>query len=272
VIMRRFIVAASLWVWAGSAMAVPLTLFGVPLQNATRTTLTPVLEKAGLPSIPNGPQQWSDAYRINGQMPQLQGASMFSVEYDRHNRFALAEYKFPSFNDTRQVQNIIAMVEYKYGQPSSITGDINHGPVIARWKEDSGMEVKVWRGWPTTTTYMDLENVAIVNTMRAEGLIGMHGSLPGLMDAAPISENKEWQPPSPVEQVAPKNIQTFPELFEWGVIAFFAVPAVGMVIFGHFLARVTRIPPFKVAARVLFARISQFIRRPGWFLKGGKGR
>ena len=133
-IRMRFIVAISLWAWLGSAMAAPLLLFGVPLQDATRTTLTPALEKAGLPPIPNGPQQWFDTYRINGQMPQLQGASMFSVEYDRHNRFALAEYKFPSFGDARQVQNIITMVTYKYGQPSSITGEINHGPVIARWK------------------------------------------------------------------------------------------------------------------------------------------
>ena len=134
------------------------------------------------------------------------------------------------------------------------------------------MEVKVWRGWPTTTTYMDLENVAIVNKMRAEGLTGMYGSLPGLMDAAPINENKEWQPPSPVEQIAQANNQTVPTLLVWGVIAFFLVPAVGMVIFGHFLARVTRIPRFNVAARVFFARLAQFFRRPGWFLKGRQGR
>ncbi len=271
-IRMRFIVAISLWAWLGSAMAAPLLLFGVPLQDATRATLTPALEKAGLPPIPNGPQQWCDTYRINGQMPQLQGASKFSVKYDRHNRFALAEYKFPSFGDTRQVQDIIAMVTYKYGPPSSIIGEINHGPVVARWKEGGSMEIKVWRGWPITTTYMDLENVAIVKAMRAERLTGMHGSLPARMDTAPINENKEWEPPSPVEQIAQANNQTVPTLLVWGVIAFFLVPAVGMVIFGHFLARVTRIPRFNVAARVFFARLAQFFRRPGWFLKGRQGR
>ena len=134
------------------------------------------------------------------------------------------------------------------------------------------MEVKVWRGWPITTTYMDLENVAIVKAMRAERLTGMHGSLPARMDTAPISENKEWEPPSPVEQVAQANNQTVPTWLVWGIIVFFLVPAVGMVIFGHFLARVTRIPPFVVAARVFFARLVQFFRRPGWFLKGRQGR
>ncbi|MGR2913464.1 hypothetical protein [Acidithiobacillus ferrivorans] len=206
-------------------------------------------------------------------MPQLQGASKFLVEYDKHNRFAFAEYKFPSFNDTGQVHNIITMVEYKYGQPSSIIGDIKHGPVVARWKEDGGMEVKVWRGWPITTTYMDLENVAIVHAMRATALTGVHGSsLARMNDAGPISENKVWQPPSPVEEIAQTNNQTFPALLEWGVIAFFAVPALGMVIFGHFLSRVTRVPRFSIAARIFFAKINQFIRRPGWFLKGGNGR
>lgn len=265
--------AVSLWAWAGSALALPLTLFGVPLQNATRASLAPALQKAGLPPTPNGPQQWFDTYRINGQMPQLQGASKFLVEYDKHNRFAFAEYKFPSFNDTGQVQNIITMVGYKYGQPSSIIGDIKHGPVVARWKEGGGMEVKVWRGWPITTTYIDLENVAIVHAMRAAALTGMHGSSPARMnDAGPISENKVWQPPSPVEEIAQTNNQIFPALLEWGVIAFFAVPALGMVIFGHFLSRVTRVPRFSVAARIFFAKINQFIRRPGWFLKGGNER
>lgn len=271
--MNRFIVAVSLWVWAGSALAVPLTLFGVPLQNATRASLTPALQKAGLPCTLNGPQQWFDTYRINGQVPRLQGASKFSVEYDKDNRFAFAEYKFPSFNDTGQVQNIITMVGYKYGQPSSIIGDIKHGPITARWKEGGGMEVKVWRGWPVTTTYMDLENVAIVHAMRAAAFTDMRNPLPARMDNAdPINENKVWQPPSPVEEIAQTNNQTFPALLEWGVIAFFAVPALGMVIFGHFLSRVTRIPRFSVAARVFFAKVSQFIRQPGWFLKGGNGR
>lgn len=267
-IVGRFIVAVLLWIWAGGAMAVPLMLFGVPLQGATRATLTPALQKAGLPLIPNGPQQWFDTYRLNGQLPQLQGASMFSVKYTKHNRFAVAEYKFPSFNDTRQVQNIITMVEYKYGQPSSIVGDVEHGPVTARWKESGDMEIKVWRGWPVTTTYMDLENITNVARMLSETRAGR--LLPARTD---VNEQKEWQPPSLVEQATPSSNKTFPLLWEWGVIAFFCIPALAMVIFGHFIARVTRIPPnFKVAAHILFTRIGQFVRRPQWFLRGDKNR
>jgi hypothetical protein len=151
--------------FSGSVSAKTLALFGIPLTNANRSTLEPALQKAGLIPIQTGNRWWYDIYRVHGQMP---GASKLLVGYTEHNRFAIAQYVFPSFMDTEQVKKVIQMVQDKYGQPSQESGSIGLGSVTAVWNEGNGMEIRVTRGWPSTTTYLDLENVDNRSRMLAQ--------------------------------------------------------------------------------------------------------
>ncbi|MHB8252605.1 MAG: hypothetical protein ACYDEV_02620 [Acidiferrobacter sp.] len=195
---------------------------------------------------------------------------MLSVEYTRHNRFAVAQYTFPSFHNVRQVRDIITMVAYKYGKPSSLRGNLGHGPVTARWEEGGGTEIKVWRGWPSTSTYMALENIANVKRMRTEMPAFAHESDPAQGDISPIMGQKQWEPQSPSELVAPGVNKAIPMMREVAIVLLFSIPALFIVIFAHFFARVTRIPPtFKVAAYVFFAKIAQWFRKPAWKRRRG---
>ncbi len=147
------------------AMAKPLELFGAPLANATRSTLEPALQRAGLTPVQVGPKWWFDIYRVHGQLP---GASKLLVGYTEHGHFAMAQYVFPSFMNTQLVEKVIHMVTDQYGAPSRSSGNPGLGGVTAVWNEGNGMEIRVTRGWPSTTTYLTLENVANRQRMRAE--------------------------------------------------------------------------------------------------------
>lgn len=260
--------AALLCVWTATAAAASLQLFGVPLQTATKASLAPAFAKAGLPPITQGLERWFDTYRVNGQPQRLQGASMLTVDYTAHNRFAIAEYEFASFNNPHQIQQIITMVAYKYGRPTEISGDVARGPVIARWKEAHGTELKVWRGWPATSTYMDLEDVANLKRLRAQ----THGRPPGIQtlkaNNMPIAGARQWEPPAPSELVTPPASIVPPSL-TWEIALLFAVPALAVVVFAHYIARMTRVPrSFRVAMRVITGKILQAIRHPTWLWKG----
>lgn len=148
-----------------SAVAAPLKLFGIPLQGATRQTLEPALLHAGLTPIHVGPHWWYDSYHVHGQLP---GASKLLVGYTQNNRFAVAEYIFPSFMNTEQVSKVMHMVEDKYGAPARQSGNIALGGVSATWDERNGMIIRVSRGWPSTTTYLQIENVARHQKMQTE--------------------------------------------------------------------------------------------------------
>ena len=88
--------------------------------------------------------------------------------YTENSHFAMAEYTFPSSMNIGQVRHIIKMVSTKYGQPSSVNGDYRLGPVTAVWNVGDGMEVEVRRGWPNTTTYLDLIDVGARARMKRQ--------------------------------------------------------------------------------------------------------
>ena len=164
--MRKLVFVLSFW-WVGAAGAAtaPLSLFGVPLEHATRAKVEVAMDKAGLTPVQVGKKFWYDIYRVRGQLP---GASQLIVGYTKNNRFAMARYVFPSFMDTGQVTKIIHMVEDKYGPPSSRTGMAGLGVVTATWREPGGMEIRVVRGWPATTTTLSLLNPAMDARMKAQ--------------------------------------------------------------------------------------------------------
>jgi len=250
---------------AAQATRAPLVFYGVSLKTATRTSLNAALKRTGLPVVTKGPEDWFDTYRMNGQVRGLQGASMLAVRFTKDDRFAIAQYTFPSFEDIHEVQDIMGMVRYKYGEPTVIEGDIHHGPVVARWKEPGGTEIKVWRGWPSTTTYMDFENVGNFKRMLAEmpAALRKKGAISGL--APPVAGKSQWEPPAPSDLTTPGVNKAIPMSLEVAIIMFFSVPALIIVAFAHFLSRVTRVPPsFRVVVRVTLGRMANWFRRPAW--------
>lgn len=146
--------------------ATSLALFGTPLKGAARSDLRQVLIKAGLSAQRVDDHYFCDEYGVNGQ---LKGASRLTVCYtENDDRFASAEYTFPAFMDTQLVQRVIDTVASKYGRPGSVDGSIGLGNVTARWSMPQGMEIKVWRGWPETTTYLDLVDRSADQKMKAQ--------------------------------------------------------------------------------------------------------
>lgn len=142
---------------SSSAYARPLKLFGVNLSTAKRTTLESAIQKAGLIPIRQGYNYWCDSYKVTGQ---LSGASKLHVCYTKNNSFANATYLFPAFMNTKLVKHVITMISDKYGSPSSINGSYGLGDVTAFWHFGSNMEIKIFRGWPSSTVYLNLRNKA----------------------------------------------------------------------------------------------------------------
>jgi hypothetical protein len=146
--------------------AMPLQLFGVSLHDASRATLRAAVKKAGLIPVRVDDQYYCDKYAVNGH---LKGAKTLVVCYTgKRNRFAYAEYIFPTFMDTALVTRVIAMVKVKYGAPDHLDGDENLGAVTATWNEGADMNIEVSRGWPNTTTYLDLIDAPNKSRMNAE--------------------------------------------------------------------------------------------------------
>ncbi|MGE0106501.1 MAG: hypothetical protein AB7S53_05965 [Thiomonas sp.] len=164
----RVIVSVSLATCTLLAHAAPasLALFGTQLKGASRTELRQTLTKAGLRPQRVDSSYFCDEYGVNGK---LKGASILTVCYtEGDNRFASAQYTFPGFMNMQLVQRVIETVKSKYGPPASMSGDIGLGPVSARWPMAQGMEIRVSRGWPDTTTYLDLVDEANLDKMHAQ--------------------------------------------------------------------------------------------------------
>ncbi|RZD19027.1 MAG: hypothetical protein EVG15_02685 [Candidatus Acididesulfobacter diazotrophicus] len=150
-----FIAIISFSLFTSSAYAKPLVLFGTNLKSASRTSLESAIQKAGLIPIRQGFNYWCDSYKVTGQ---LSGASRLDVCYTKNNRFANAQYIFSAFMNTELVKHVINIVSDKYGNPSSINGNYRLGDVTAFWYFGSNMEIKIFRGWPSSTVYLNLRN------------------------------------------------------------------------------------------------------------------
>jgi len=127
-------------------------LFGANLATATRATLPPVLLHAGLQKLP-AQSPWYQEYRVTNQLP---GANRLLIWYTQSGRFAMAQYQFPSFMNTQKVVQVLRMVSQKYGNPSSQQGDPGLGSVHAHWDRPDHFEIRVYRGWPDMTVYLQI--------------------------------------------------------------------------------------------------------------------
>lgn len=154
-------------IFSTAAWAVaPMKLFGVPLKDSTRTKLRKAISKAGLVPLRVNNNYFCDKYAVSGQ---LRGAKTFYACYtENRNHVAHVEYIFPAFMDTQLVSRVINLVKNKYGTPSSVTGDTGLGAVTALWNRDDGMRIKVSRGWPDTTTTLDIIDVANDRLMKSQ--------------------------------------------------------------------------------------------------------
>jgi hypothetical protein len=141
--------------WAAAApQPSPLSLFGTPLKGASRASLRQALTQAGLVPTRVDDAYYCDLYSTNG-VPE--GSTELQVCYtEDDNTFASARYTFPAFMDTGLVKRVVETVSVKYGRPSALVGNYGLGEVSARWAQPQGMEVRVNRGWPDTTTYLQL--------------------------------------------------------------------------------------------------------------------
>lgn len=146
--------------------APPLALFGTPVKGADRAVLRRALTAADLRPVRIDDSYFCDKYQTNG-VPQE--ARKLTVCYTaRRSTFAVAEYTFPAFMDTGLVRRVIDMVRHQYGSPSSMSGDYDLGPVTAQWNLPGGMRIRVSRGWPITTTFLDLSDAAANRRLNAE--------------------------------------------------------------------------------------------------------
>jgi hypothetical protein len=144
----------------------PLQLFDTTLKGASRATLRGALKQGGMRAKRENDNYWTDTYD-----PQrvLQGATGFEAGYvDATETFAFAEYTFNSFMDTQQVQRVADLVIQKYGEPTSVDGNVQVGGVAFRWERDDGMGIRVSRGWPSTTTYLSFIDEAAFAAMQME--------------------------------------------------------------------------------------------------------
>ena len=150
---------------AGSPPQSP-ELFGVKLKGATRNQLQQALKAGGMKPTSVGDNAWTDTYDSSGV---LQGSSEFHIGYVRKTgTFAIARYTFNGFMDTGLVTKVARMVASKYGPPSVHQGNDSLGEVTYRWNLPEGMAIRVERGWPDTTTYLNFDDPAAIAAMTAE--------------------------------------------------------------------------------------------------------
>ncbi len=163
--MRRAAWVAAFAAFPAVAAPPQPSLFGVPLQTATRAEITRALAAAHLTLAPGGVHRWYDLYDVNGA---LKHASRLAVSYTQGGRFAKAVYVFPSFVSTKRIGEVINEVRAKYGPPTRLSGQLAIGPVRARWDLPQGFEIIVKRRWPNPTTFMTIENLLTLQRMKAE--------------------------------------------------------------------------------------------------------
>lgn len=124
------------------------------------------LKKAGGIVKKEDLNSWGDTYYSSSL---LKDSSELFVSYTADDKgFALAQYTFPSSFDSSQVLRIRDMVASKYGSPARSSGNASLGNVSFTWNLKDGIELKVSRGWPDTTTYLTYKHIKNYAEQQAE--------------------------------------------------------------------------------------------------------
>lgn len=126
-------------------------LFDVLLKCASRESLRAAVKEAGALVKREDLNQLSDKY--NSQSI-LEGSSNLNINYTVDGFFAKAEYTFPSNADATTVKKVHDFISRKYGKADYSSGQLSAREVSYKWYLNDGIELKVHRGWPNTTTYL----------------------------------------------------------------------------------------------------------------------
>lgn len=141
-------------------------LFGLDVFNMSRDEIRVGLKKAGLKATREDNNSWADEYDPSGQ---LKGATKAEFVYvDATGEFVGVVYTFPSRMDPGQVKRIAEMVESKYGEFNGGRGNWDVGATHVFWNLPGGIVIVVERGWPNTTTTMEIAMSDRADRMRAE--------------------------------------------------------------------------------------------------------
>lgn len=159
-------------------------LFNVELKGISRDKMRTVLAGTAVKPIREDDHYWVDKYNANGV---LEGATDLNFGYSSNGQFAYAEYKFPAFVNTSKIIDVANLVASKYGQPSQRSGNTSLGEASLTWNFKNGMAIVVYRGWPDTTTFLQIKDKMSYNKMKAE------------MDA---QEKKQFQQKAKQQQAA----------------------------------------------------------------------
>lgn len=150
---------------ASTAVMAQPQLFNVELKGATRDQMRSAIKDTNLKIIREDNNYWVDKYNSDGV---LQGATELSLGYTSNGKFAYAEYKFPAFVDTDKIIEVARLVASKYGQPSQRSGNTNLGGASFTWSFKNGTNIVVYRGWPDTTTYLNIKDKANYTKLQTE--------------------------------------------------------------------------------------------------------
>ncbi|UCZ57649.1 hypothetical protein LGV61_05065 [Desulfurispirillum indicum] len=132
-------------------------LFGVSLKCADRETVWEALKHSKVTVKSQNLQNWCDSYHSSAA---LQGSSELQYCYTYEDEFATARYTFPGRMDTQLVVTVRDMVANRYGQPTRSSGNTSVGQASFSWHIRDGIEIRVHRGWPDTTTYLSYIHTA----------------------------------------------------------------------------------------------------------------
>lgn len=126
-------------------------LFGIRLQCAKRSDMMAAIKKEGAKVIREDTGYYADTYNSSDILEGSTNLNVFYID----SKFVSAEYKFPGRNDKKLVTRVKDMVSSKYGHPDKSNGRENLGTVEHEWTTPDGITLKVYRGWPNTTTYLE---------------------------------------------------------------------------------------------------------------------
>lgn len=126
-------------------------LFGIAIKCTNRDELMVSIKKSGATVKREDKSGFSDIYYTKNLFKE---SSELTTYYTSDGSFAMAKYVFPSLDDAEQVTRVKNLISRAYGESHSSIGEVSSGGVIYRWNLEDGVELKISRGWPNTTTYL----------------------------------------------------------------------------------------------------------------------
>lgn len=182
------IVAAAQLVVAQNAFA-GVSLFGVDLEKAACPQLFTAIKARGAETLAT-PAQGSSGVDFEALLfgsgrsgspvnrgrrgtvfasgKLLEGTDELEIRCLKDGRIVSATYRFLSFVDLGHVDEIRALVEAKYGAPKEARGRAQSPGEVAYLWQAGEVRIRVFRGWPATSTFLKYSLPTRVREYREE--------------------------------------------------------------------------------------------------------